>query len=98
MYARDGNGDTPLGLSLRSKNPLKNLTQEEIEVLEFTEMSKDDLMTPPGNLLFFYVYTITLMFLFCYYRSNVSAKKFCRWPRTRWWARPLSLHFYCICM
>ena len=52
MYARDGNGDTPLGLSLRNKNPLKKLTPEEIEVLEFTKMSKDDLMTPPGNLFF----------------------------------------------
>ena len=49
MYVRDSKGDTPLGLSVRNKNPLKKLTREEMEVLEFTETSKDDLMIPPGN-------------------------------------------------
>ena len=49
MYVRDSKGDTPLGLSVRNETPLKKLTREEFEVLDFTETSKDDLMTLPGN-------------------------------------------------
>ncbi|XP_065843784.1 uncharacterized protein [Oscarella lobularis] len=48
MYVRDSKGDTPLGLSVRNETPLKKLTREEFEVLDFTETSKDDLMTLPG--------------------------------------------------
>ena len=49
MYIRDAQGDTPLGLSVKSGKPLKRLTVEEVEVLRFTETSKEGLVVPPGR-------------------------------------------------
>jgi hypothetical protein len=48
MYARDARGDTPLGLSVKQGHPLKRLTDEEFQVLKFTETSKEELVIPPG--------------------------------------------------
>ncbi|XP_062514434.1 uncharacterized protein LOC134190038 isoform X2 [Corticium candelabrum] len=48
MYIRDARGSTALGLSRKSGHPLKHLTREEVEVLDFTEASKDELAVPPG--------------------------------------------------
>ncbi|XP_062514104.1 uncharacterized protein LOC134189751 isoform X2 [Corticium candelabrum] len=48
MYIRDARGDTALGLSRKSGHPLKQLTREEVEVLDFTDVSKDELAVPPG--------------------------------------------------
>eukprot|EP00118_Oscarella_pearsei_P023209 m.274571 g.274571 ORF g.274571 m.274571 type:complete len:502 (+) comp40586_c1_seq22:2774-4279(+) len=50
MYVRDAKGDTPLGLSRRHGHPLKTLTKEEIELLDFTESSKEDLAIAPGKI------------------------------------------------
>ena len=55
MYKRDASGDTPLALSQRRGAPLRHLTAEEIELLEFTEASKEDIAVEPGtrtNLIF----------------------------------------------
>ena len=49
MYIRDARGSTALGLSRKSGHPLKHLTREEVEVLDFTEASKDELAVPPGK-------------------------------------------------
>eukprot|EP00118_Oscarella_pearsei_P021922 m.249626 g.249626 ORF g.249626 m.249626 type:complete len:1164 (+) comp40306_c0_seq20:82-3573(+) len=49
MYIRDAKGDTPLEMSYRNGQCLKRLTTEEIELLNFTMASKDDLATPPGK-------------------------------------------------
>ena len=48
MYIRDMRGNTALGLSRKSGHLLKHLTMEELEVLDFTEASKDELAKPPG--------------------------------------------------
>ena len=49
MYKRDARGSTALGLSRKSGHPLKHLTREEVQVLDFTEASKDELAVPPGK-------------------------------------------------
>ncbi len=51
MYIRDARGDTALGLSRKSGHPLKPLTRQEIEILDFTEASKEELSVPPGKLI-----------------------------------------------
>ena len=49
MYTRDARGDTPLDLSVKHGHPLKRLTAEEFQVLQFTETSKEILIVPLGR-------------------------------------------------
>eukprot|EP00118_Oscarella_pearsei_P004641 m.20144 g.20144 ORF g.20144 m.20144 type:complete len:1195 (+) comp27979_c0_seq4:16-3600(+) len=48
LYQRDAAGDTALALSHRQGTPLKQLSKEEIELLDFSEATKEDLLAEPG--------------------------------------------------